>query len=414
VTLAENDFRNRLLYWSFGFAIAQLVRGMTGCDDSMTVCPIITSPWTTGHMASLASAANLEIPTFERAQLGKPLRGHDLWDMWPLQDHGGRPMSFDGWTVWMVLSAPLALDPDARHHKARIRLMSERGGTWQDHGNALPDGLNPGSREWAGSAIFDASQSRLTLFFTAAGVRGEASPSFAQRIFSTTAQLIVAHGNVEVKDWSTPVECIESDNQHYLKVGPHDGRPGFIKGFRDPAYFRDPKDGAEHLLFTGSLKQSGSSWNGCVGIARSAGTGDQWALLPPLISADGLNNELERPHIVFHADCYYLFWSTQRRTFAPGGPNGPNGLYGMVSEQVCGPYRPLNKSGLVAANPETAPFQAYSWWVTPDLSVHGFADLIDTYGLDVVDTPEWRRAHFGGVPAPIFHVVLDGDRAWVA
>jgi levansucrase len=354
------------------------------------------------------------IPPIVKSQLASKLSGYDLWDMWPIQAKDGAVVRFDRETPWLVLSAPCVPDPDKRHHIARIRLMSVQDDVWHDHGNILPDHLNPGSREWAGSAVYDPTTAQMTLFFTAAGYRNESEPSFAQRIFSVTATLSHTAGSLELRDWSDPLECLESDDVQYLKVGPHEGRPGFIKGFRDPAFFCDPADGQEYLLFTGTLKQSQNAWNGCIGIARRKSGEDGWAVLPPLVSADGVNNELERPHIVYHQDQYYLFWSTQRRTFADGGPNGPNGLYGMVSDRLNGPYRPLNGSGLVAANPDDAPYQAYSWWVTPDLSVHGFVDLIDSDGEDVEDNEQWRRAHFGGVPAPVFRLALDGDRAGVA
>ena len=115
-----------------------------------------------------------------------------------------------------------------------------------------------------------------------------------------------------------------------------------------------------------------------------------------------------------HGGRYYLFWSTQRRTFDPAGPTGPNGLYGMVAERLAGPWQPLNGTGLVAPNPAEEPVQTYSWWVTQDLTVHGFVDLVDVASAqDVVDDAAWRRAHFGGVPAPVFKIRLEGDRAFV-
>jgi levansucrase len=86
----------------------------------------------------------------------------------------------------------------------------------------------------------------------------------------------------------------------------------------------------------------------------------------------------------------------------------------MVAPALMGPYEPLNGTGLVAANPPEAPCQAYSWWVTSDLEVAGFVDLTGLDGQPPVDDPAWRRAHFGGMPAPRFRLVLDGNRARVA
>jgi levansucrase len=233
-------------------------------------------------------------------------------------------------------------------------------------------------------------------------------------LFQTTGQLQRDGGNFAITGWSAPHENIVSDNHDYMLVNQREGKPGFIKGFRDPAHFRDPKDGATYIVFTASLKPAESDFNGCIGIARARDEAlTQWDILPPLLHADGLNNEQERPLVIHRDGHYYLFWSTQRKVFAPDGPSGPNGVYGMVAQDVLGPWLPLNGTGLVAANPEEAPFQTYSWWVDADLDVWGFIDYPACTAQTKVDDPAWRRAHFGGTPAPTFRLALDGDKAWV-
>lgn len=383
----------------------------------MGVAPVIAEPshWRAEHVALIGNHPEQTIPPIDPARLTPLIDGFDLWDLWPLQLADGATASFDGWSLWFVLSAPALPDPDLRHGIARIRLMLERGGEWRDCGNALPDGLNPGSREWAGSALYETESGKVALFYTVAGHRGDTGTTFAQRLFQTSGTLQFANGDASIGGWSVPVESVASDDDTYVLVDQAQGRPGFIKGFRDPAHFRDPASGETFLLFTASLKQSASDWNGAIGLARAADAGlSSWSLLPPLLLADSLNNEQERPHAIFRNGLYYLFWSTQRHVFAPGGPSGPNGLYGMVAPSLFGPYEPLNGTGLVAANPPESPFQAYSWWVTSDLQVAGFADLPGVAAKPADEDAAWRRAHFGGVPAARFHLELDGSRARVA
>jgi len=386
---------------------------------TQTVQSVQTSPWRADHVAAIGTLcaearARLTIPAIDLASLPPALPGLDLWDLWPLQNADGSTALFDGWSVWFVLSAPVLPDPEERHHIARIRLVTQREGLWQDCGNALPDGLNPGSREWAGSALWYADSGHITLFYTVAGWPGETQPSFAQRLFQTTGTLTCKDGHAAITNWSPPQESFTSDDDHYMLVNQREGKPGFIKGFRDPAHVRDPRDGATYMLFTGSLKQSDQAFNACIGIARADNAAlTQWTILPPLISADGLNNEQERPLLIPRDGRYYLFWSTQRKVFAPDGPSGPNGIYGMVADDILGPYQPLNGTGLVAANPENAPYQAYSWWIDEDLMASGFADLPGVAPGGQVDDAAWRRAHFGGRPAPLFRIGLDGTNAWV-
>ena len=362
----------------------------------MTIPPTV-SHWTADHIAAI-DRRNMPVIAAIMAQ-ERLLPDHYLWDLWPVQCADGATAQICDGTLWMILSSPICDDPEARHGMARIRLLHEhsQSGAWCDLGNLLPDDHSPGSREWAGSAIFDPDQSRVTLYFTATGYAGEASLSFGQRLYETSADLAIVNSTPSLQNWSDPVECVANCGTYYMQVDENNGAPGKIKAFRDPAWFRDPA-GSDYLVFAASMP-SGGAHNGAIGIAiadQAAAGG--WRLLPPLLSADGLNNELERPHILYRDGLYYLFWSTHDFTFAEGGPIGPSGLYGMVAPSALGPYAPLNGTGLVAANPEDASAQAYSWLVLDDLRVASF-----------IDSPD--GSNFIGTPAPMFSLRLDGDKS---
>ena len=365
----------------------------------------MTTQWSRDAVAQIACRPVAELPLIDPASVTPVLPGFDLWDYWPVQEHDGRTATIVGGSLQMLLSAPVLPDPEDRHAIARIRLMHQTAEGWHDLGNLLPEGFSPGSREWSGSAIVSAAHDEVTLYFTAAGHRGERIPSFDQRLFETSATLSISEGVARLSGWSPLVESVVADGQVYARDMTGGGGIGTIKAFRDPAWLRDPADGGEYLIFAASLATSTSPWNGMVGCARrQAG---EWALCPPLITADGVNNELERPHIVHHQGRYYCFWSTQRKVFAPDGPAGPTGLYGMFSESIAGPWFPLNKTGLVFANPDAGPIQAYSWLVLGDLSVISF---VDRPGLasDSGDIAIMRK-HFGGTPALPISLWLSAD-----
>lgn len=364
--------------------------------------------WTPAHLTA-ADAGSPETPLIGRAQAARVLPGVDLWDHWPVLEEDGRPAAIAGGRMVVALSAPVLPDPETRHAVARLRLLHRivvnGNPAWHDLGPLLPDGFSPGSREWAGSATVDAAHRRLTLYFTAVGTKGEATAAFEQRLFASSASLETAGGMIRPSDWTAPVELVQPDGVNYEIDMTGGGIVGTIKAFRDPSFFRDA-DGTDFLLFTGSRARSPSAWNGLIGAARRRGGG--WALVPPLVDADGVNNELERPHAVAHGGRVYLFWSTQAKVFAPG-IDAPTGLYGLVADRLGGRWRPLNGSGLVFANPQGAPAQAYSWQVLPDLSVWSFADLVGLSGPPR-STAE-ARAHFAGTPAPVLHLMLDGETA---
>jgi levansucrase len=132
-----------------------------------------------------------------------------------------------------------------------------------------------------------------------------------------------------------------------------------------------------------------------------------WQMTPPILIADGVNQELERPHFIFREGKYYLFIDTHTFTFAPG-LMGPEGMYGFVSDSLRGEYQPLNGSGLVLANPPEQPYQAYSWLMLPDLRVYSFINYFDLgdLALDEVgeQSEEFQRSRFGGTFAPVLHI----------
>ena len=359
--------------------------------------------WTVAHSGSFDSPRASVAPLITDGDFAAIASDLDVWDAWPIQHPDGNPVDVGGGAVlWMALGAPHFSDPDLRHGHARIHLLQHYRGTWTNLGPTMPDGFSPGSREWSGSAVLEAQTGELTLYFTATGRRGEALLTFEQRLFRARATLSLA-GQAQLENWRDLAEIAVRDPAHYMASDYGTGTIGTIKAYRDPAFFRDPQDGSRHLLFAASAAHSRSDYNGVVGLATATDEAlDSWQVLPPIVSADGLNNELERPHAIYHAGLYYLFWSTQRHVFNPAGPTGPTGLYGMVADRLRGDWRPLNGTGLVFRNPDEAPAQAYSWLVMPDLAVTSF---VDDWGSAVSKSGR----NFGATFAPMLSLVLDGD-----
>ncbi|ADG08980.1 glycoside hydrolase family 68 protein [Caulobacter segnis] len=362
--------------------------------------------WATADVARIGLQDVSAAPLIVEKDIVRVAADLDIWDAWPVQIQSGAPMAFEGgMTLWMALASPRFEDPDARHGHARIHLLRRDAMGWSDLGPAMPDGFSPGSREWSGSAVLDADERSLTLYFTATGRRGEATLTFEQRLFSARATLEIAADRPRFSGWRDLREIVERDPAHYMASDGGVGVVGTIKAFRDPAYFHDPRHGGHYLFFAGSAA-NGAEFNGVIGAAvSSSGVADDWRLAPPLIDATEVNNELERPHVVVADGLYYMFWSTQTHVFAPGLRQAPTGLYGMVSDRLSHGWRPLNGTGLVFANPKAAPRQAYSWLVLPDLSVISF---IDDWGRAAEATGSRR---FGATFAPTLRLSLRGDQA---
>lgn len=364
----------------------------------------MTTAWTAAHLESLADQPLPSLGVIGADDAQRILPDLLLWDMWPLQLPDGRIATVCGGSLWMVLAAPDRGDPVLRHFEAKIRLLHLDAAGWHDLGDMLPEGLGDFEREWSGSAMLEGDA--VTLYFTAAGY-ADRPGGFQQRLAQTSGTL---QHDGRITGWSPVRESIVADGIMYLPADRHDGVPGTVKAFRDPAFFIDPADGERYLVFTATLAASQSAFNGAVGIARLDAAG-QWQLLPPIIHADTLNNELERAQIIAHQGLYYAFWSTQRSVFNPDGPTGPTGFYGMVADRVSGPWRPLNGSGLVIANPDAEPMQAYSWFISTDLVVCSFIDHWGLNGRRPTDSAFVAAETFGGTPAPMTRIALDADRS---
>lgn len=364
----------------------------------------MTSAWTHEHVSRIAQQDFATVDVITAQHVRPLLTGMVLWDMWPIQQPDGLIAEIDGGSIWMALAAPDRSDPALRHFEARIRLLHLKNDEWRDLGWALPDTDYPFEREWAGTALL--KDGIVSLFFTAAGIKDNPG-GYQQRLFE-------AHGTLrtdgQITEWSAPRESVANNGSYYEIADQQEGEPGKITAFRDPAHFCDPSDGREYLLFTASLAGAISEYNGAVGIARRSGE-NGWELLPPLLHSDGVNNELERAHMVFRDGRYYLFWVTQAGTFNPEGPIGPTGLYGMVSDTLFGDYEPLNGTGLVLANPREEPSQTYSWHVTKELLVSSFVDHWGLNGRNLAHDPLLAAESFGGTPAPFVRLAVNGNRA---
>lgn len=352
-----------------------------------------------------------------------------VWDTWLLRTRDGRFAEIDGHRVILALTSTSELLPGKRHDVATIRYFySQDGREWETGGPIFRSddrGDRPfGSRQWAGSAIYDENEERIYVYYTAAGRRDEAELTYTQRI------AVASGGRVQTDEEGFSIDgpwehsiLLEPDGQFY-ETEAQSG--GMIYTFRDPWFFEH--DGETYLLFeANSPVPEGSDacdgdphrqeFNGSVGIARSP-TGDptDFELLPPLLDAVCVNQELERPHVIVRDGRYYLFISSHMHTFAPE-IEGYDALYGFVADSLFGQYRPLNGSGLVVTNPGNAPFQAYSWLAYDhgdEVLVNSFFNYydFDRPTLDdvaLLPEPEQHR-RFGGTAAPTIRLGLDGDR----
>ena len=354
-----------------------------------------------------------------------------IWDTMPLRELDGTVVSVDGWSVIFTLTAdrrphdPQFINADGRydikrdwedrHGHARICYWYSRTGKdWIFGGRVMAEGVSPTTREWAGTPILLNNNGDIDLYYTCV------TPGAT--IAKVRGQVVTSDTGVTLQGFDQVKSLFEADGTYYQTEAQN-----ATWNFRDPSPFIDPVDGKLYMVFEGNVAGErgthevgpneiglvppghedvgGARYQvGCIGIAVAKDlNGDEWEILPPLVTAVGVNDQTERPHYVFQDNKYYLFTISHKFTYADG-VTGPDGVYGFVSDQLFGPYTLMNASGLVLGNPPSQPFQTYSHCVMPNGLVTSFIDSVPTTGDDY---------RIGGTEAPTVRIVLKGARSFV-
>ncbi|GAB3753337.1 glycoside hydrolase family 68 protein [Zhihengliuella somnathii] len=396
-----------------------------------------------------------------------------VWDTWPLTDSASDQYSFKGWEIVFSLVADRDLGFDERHHYAKIGYFYRPAGTaegneggeyaedggWTYGGLVFPEGVTgeifedqsfSHQTQWSGSArLF--KNGKIKLFFTDVAFyrdeNGQDIKPYDPRIALSEGTVHANKHGVWFSGFGEVEELLKPDGEYYQT---REQNP--YVNFRDPFTFKDPANpGETYMVFEGNsamardeavcteedlgyqegdpyaedlddVNASGATYYiGNVGLARA--TNDdltEWKYLPPLLSANCVTDQTERPQIYMKDGKYYLFTISHRTTYAPG-LDGPEGVYGFVGDGLRSDYQPLNSgSGLALGNPTNlnfapgkpfAPdynqpfghFQAYSHYVMPGGLVQSFIDTIGTEG-------DFVR---GGTLAPTVKIDLDGASSTV-
>jgi levansucrase len=352
-----------------------------------------------------------------------------IWDTWPMTNVSTNVVTYNGWHVIFSLTAPRNIFFGDRHWQARIGFFYSRDAkSWKYGGDLFPAGYSLGSREWAGSTIVRGNE--VQAFYTASGRdNGGIDPTDAlQRLATASGKIHADKRHVWFTGFRNHKIIAEPDGQKYQTIEQSQAGP-IIYAFRDPFVFRNPDDGRTYILFEGNTGGVAGSYQckardlgqlppghtvpadaryytGNIGLLEATSSNlRNWRLLPPILSANCVNQQTERPHLVFRNGNVYLFTISHTFTFAPG-LTGPDGVYGFVGPSLRSDYRPLNASALVLGNPPEQRLQQYSHYVMPNLLVESFIDTIFTQ-------PGEQGPVYGGTLAPTLRLDIRGQRSYV-
>ncbi|GBR54631.1 levansucrase [Neokomagataea thailandica NBRC 106555] len=387
-----------------------------------------------------------------------------VWDTWPLTDASGNQYSYNGWEVIFCLTADknAGYTFDDRHTHAKIGFFYRRAniptalrpaaGGWIYGGDLFPAGSSQAiysgqaytdNAQWSGSSRIEGLGSNgIMTFYTDMAFNRDSSGA---NITPPQAIISIAKGKIHADAthvWFTGfdkhIPLLQPDGTYYQT-----GAQNEYFSFRDPYTFKDPANpGKTFMVFEGNSAgvrgqtpcdasdlgyQTGDKYaetvdavNGSGAIFQRANIGlavatnsdlTQWKFLPPLVSANCVNDQTERPQMYIKNGNYYLLTISHRTTFA-AGMDGPDGEYGFYGRGIRSDWVPLNNSsGLMLGNPtdlntaagaDWAPnaqqnpnaFQSYSHYLMPNGKIESFIDTVQT-----------KR---GGTLSPTVQVFING------
>lgn len=362
-----------------------------------------------------------------------------IWDSWPLRNKDGSVAVIDGKVVVIGLTALREGNiPGERHGLATWRYFYTDGTDWTEGGEIFSNEEALGERQWAGSSTYDPQTKTATFYYTALGPLPETTEGLPpeaselgtvdaweavettgkvrprQQIAMTQAKVNSQNGQINFTDFSKHEVILAAQGVIYA-TREQTARENIPYVFRDPFYFQDPATGKEYLLFSATAGFDLGEHNGVVGLAEKGEGGEyDWVLQRPLLAAIDNNFQLERPNMLVKDNKYYLFFSSHRFTFSDQ-TEGFEGYYGFVADkEFTGNYNPLNGTGLVFANPQTASLQTYSYLVLPGANVFTFINYFNLGNVTLSEignqSRQWQKEHFGGTLAPLINIAIEGNQ----
>lgn len=377
----------------------------------------------------------------------------EIWDSWPVQD--AKTGHVYNWNGYQLVVAMMGIPKTSDSH---LYLLYNKYGdnnfdNWKNAGSIFGYNETPLNQQWSGSATVN-SDGTIQLYYTRVNT---ADGSFHQTIATTTVVLSHDDQDVKIERLENDHALFDGDDFHYQShdqwdktrdLGPDN------TALRD-AHIVEDNDGGRYLVFeasTGNENYQGqhqiynmtnyggdmaynvksmfdilndedmktrATWaNAAIGILK-LNDNEKYPqvekLYTPLISANMVSDEIERPNVVKLGDKYYLFAATRLNhgtnvkawTKADQAVGDNVLMVGYVSDNLTSGYKPLNGSGVVltASVPANWRTATYSYYAVP---VEGYNDrvLVTAY---MTNRGEVAGAGKNATLAPSFLVQINPD-----
>ncbi|QGQ44168.1 glycoside hydrolase family 68 protein [Metabacillus sediminilitoris] len=319
----------------------------------------------------------------------------DVWDTWPLQNADGTVANYNGYQIVFGLAG----DPDRGWDTFIYMFYKKIGDTgidsWKNAGRVFKDTdkfksddpvLRNQAEEWSGSATLT-EDGKVRLFYTNRHGWDPAHNFYGKQTL-TTAQINVSEqgsNTLKVDGIEDHKSIFDGDEKFYQTVEQAFGNGDYSDNhtLRDPHYIEE--NGHKYLVFEANTgtetgyqgeeslfnkayyggsdvffqnekskllqspkKDLAQISNGALGIIEINDDYTLKSVMKPLVASNTVTDEIERPNIFKKDGKWYLFTSSRGSKMTIDGiDNEDIYLLGYVSDSLTGPYKPLNKTGLV-------------------------------------------------------------------
>ncbi|SDZ68471.1 levansucrase [Evansella caseinilytica] len=337
----------------------------------------------------------VNIPSAQKYDENGNLMDIDVWDTWPLQTGDGTVAKYNGFHIVFGLAGDPNRGSDTFVYMFYKKVGEESIDSWKNAGRVFTDSdkyvpndpiLNDQAEEWSGSAALT-DDGEVRLFYT--NRHGWDGERFFGKQTLTTAQVNISQPDAD----TLKIEGVEDfksifdggDGKVYQNIDQAFSDGNFMNNhtLRDPKYIED--NGRKYLVFEANTgteygyegeeslynrayyggstnffraekerllnspkKELATLANGALGIIE---INDDYTLknvMKPLVASNTVTDEIERPNIFQKDGKWYLFTSARGSKMTIDGIEDEDiYLLGYMSDSLTGPYKPLNKTGIV-------------------------------------------------------------------
>ncbi|WP_077736106.1 glycoside hydrolase family 68 protein [Bacillus sonorensis] len=317
----------------------------------------------------------------------------DVWDSWPLQNADGTVATYHGYQLVFALAGNPNNVDDTSIYMFYKKEGEKSINSWKNAGKVFKDSdkfdpndpyLKLQTQEWSGSATLT-KDGKVRLFYTSFSGKqyGKQTLATAQVNFSQPDRDSLKIEGVE--DYKSVFDggngTVYQNIQQFIDEGNYSS--GDNHTMRDPHYVED--HGHKYLVFeantgtktgyqgensllnrtyyggsknffreesskllNGSKKKDASLANGALGIIELNDDYTLKKVMKPLIASNTVTDEIERANLFKMNGKWYLFTDSRGSKMTIDGI-GEKDIYmlGYVSDSLTGPFKPLNKTGLV-------------------------------------------------------------------